>query len=67
MLEEMSYRQYFEWLAFFKIRNEDRPRAGTGTLQRGKYGNSAEGQKRLSADAVRAFQGYQRRMDARKR
>ena len=69
MLESMTYRQYLEWLAFFKIRNEDKPQAGAkaGTPPQGGYGTSPEGQKQLSAAVVRAMQGYQRRRDKMKR
>ena len=67
MLESMTYRQYLEWLAFFKIRNEDKPQAGAESKPQGGYGTSPEGQKQLSAAVVRAMQGYQRRRDKMKR
>jgi len=67
MLEAMTYRQYLEWLAFFKIRNEDKPQAKAGTAPRNGYGTSVEGQKQLGAAIFQSMQGYQRRRDARKR
>ena len=67
MLESMTYRQYLEWLAFFKIRNEDKPQAGAGNKPQSGYGTSPEGQKQLGAAIFRQMQSYQRRQDARKR
>ena len=62
MLASMTVMQYREWLAFFKIRNEDAPQSGAGNT-RGGYGTSPEAQKRMSGDILRAMTGYQQRRD----
>lgn len=64
MLEAMSFRQYQEWLAFYKIRNEDMPKpSGGGESPRptAGYGTSREGQQRMSADIIRSLTGYNNR------
>jgi hypothetical protein len=69
MLEAMTYRQYLEWLAFFRIRDEERTKNTSGYAQaaarkpRSGYGTTREGQQRMSGDILRAMTGYQRRRD----
>ncbi len=59
LLESVTALQYQEWLAFFKIRAEREKQA------QGGYGESAEEQRRLSGDIIRAMSGYQKRRGSR--
>lgn len=61
MLDSMTYRQFQEWLAFYRIRNsKDTDRA------KGSYDESPEGRQRMANDLKATMEAFQTRRNNKK-
>lgn len=68
MLEEMTCRQYLDWLEFYRVR-ERRWKAGdaAGKGAGAGYGTGAAGKAQMQRDMVARFRAYQKRRERKQR
>lgn len=67
MLDEMTCKQYLDWLEFYRVR-EERWKAGDSAGRGGSagYGTGAAGKVQLQRDMLARFGAFQRRQNKRK-